>query len=116
MRIGSILILALSLVISCSKIDVKVDIVGNWLVQQDCDTCMMFEFDINENLIVSDLTEDEQDTFRYVAYQNSSIFIEDGVFNENYNLVFHDLDNLDILEFSITPIPEERNTILKRLK
>ena len=112
-----ILILTSILIISCSRTtEIGLDIIGEWLVvEQSCDSCLIFEFKSNDSLTVTK-TETGLTSSMYYHLNDSKIDIEYMDKLDEYNLKVYNKDEVEIIGFVISNIPEEYNTKLKRIQ
>ncbi len=103
--------------VSCDKSAIHdVDLIGDWKLtshtDSDKDSEIVFEFQHTGNLIIHD--NEYSDTLEYKILNDNSIRIKDESINDVYDIMTYTEDLIEIMGFSISPIPEEMNTLLKR--
>lgn len=117
MRILGSLVIFIGLILSCERTEIDgVDILGDWLVLQACDSCAIYKFSEHNDLIIREIGKSADETHcEYKLYRDNSIQI---ILNGNkgrYDIVAHSSDTIEIMGFSLSSLPMEMNTLLKRL-
>lgn len=102
--------------LSCEKSYLDdVDILGKWLLLGSCDSCATFEFEKNNNLTIHEIGNEHSNTYDYKLFRDNTIQIDYGTTKGRYDIINQSIDTIEIVGFSISGIPEEMNTLLKRL-
>jgi len=116
MKIAISILIIFGIIVSCEKtLDGGADLIGSWLVLQDCDSCAMFEFETKNNLIIHDLIENKSSSHDYRLLHDNIIQISYGDRKDRYDIKTHSIDTIEIIGFSLSTVPEEMNTLLKRI-
>jgi len=106
----------IGLILSCERTEVDgVDIIGKWLLIRDCDSCMTFKFEKDNNLIIHEIGRDYSTTHEYKLYRDNTIWINYLEIKGRYDVAAYSEDTIEIMRFTLSNIPEERNTLLKRI-
>jgi hypothetical protein len=103
--------------LSCEKITVDdEDLLGEWLVLRACDSCVIYEFKKNNILDIKEIgrSGDIYST-EYRLFRDRTIQLEYYETKGRYDIVLHSIDTVEILGFSISSLPMEMNTLLKRM-
>jgi len=90
-----------------------VEIIGKWLLIGNCFDCPIFEFVDQEKLIIHD--GDHWAEYNYKLYRNNTIEIDYGTQDGRYDIAVHTRDSIEIIGFTISGIPEDFDTLLKRI-
>lgn len=116
MRILVSFLVFIGIFLSCDRTYVDgVDLIGKWLLLRSCDSCVTFEFEKNNNLIIHEIGNEYSNSYEYELYRDNTIQIKYGTTNDRYDIITHSIDTIEIMGFSISGIPEEMNTLLKRM-
>ncbi len=109
-------IVFIGILFSCerSQIDYN-DLIGKWLVIAQCDSCTIFEFIDDQTLLFHNLIDDVTHTYEYKLYHDNTIQIKTELMDERYPIKRTGKDTLIIVGFMTSAVPEEMDTILKRL-
>ncbi|MCD4709365.1 MAG: hypothetical protein K8R52_00835 [Bacteroidales bacterium] len=104
------------LILSCERTAIDgVDLIGKWLVIRDCDSCVTYEFEKGNNLIIHQIGRDYSNSYEYKLYRDNTIQIDYRTTKDRYDIVVYSVDTIEIMGFTISGIPEEMNTLLKRM-
>ena len=111
-----LLILFNSLLIGCDRTSINdVDLIGEWLLLRSCDSCLIYEFDEDYKLFIRETNDESFYQYNYKFYTSKTI----GIFNEDYNGIhtinIYRRDSIEIMGFTLSGIPEEMNSLLKRI-
>lgn len=110
-----LIIVLLAIFTSCEKnnqTDNK--LIGKWLDKNTCDSCLIFEFKLDNELLIHELSEDSPDTLYYKLLKDDYIEI-DYIEKEEYKINYYSNDSIEIFGFSVSIIPENNSTILKKI-
>ena len=117
MRLLLLILFVLSLNMSCKKTSIHgVNIIGEWFViGDDCVKCMIYEFSEGNTLIFRHTeSSNYNDTANYDLHFNK-IEIEYLDKIDNYTVIKYSEDEIEIMGFTTSNIPEVINTRLKRI-
>lgn len=90
-----------------------VELLGRWQLIGICFDCPIFEFIDQEKLVIHD--GDHSNEYNYRLYYDNTIEIDFGTQDGRYDIVAYTIDSIEIIGFTISGIPEEFNTLLKRI-
>jgi hypothetical protein len=90
-------------------------LVGQWLDMNSCDSCLLFQFGNDHNMVIFYLSTSLSDTFQYLLSDNDLLQIGDP-WNSEYPVSYYTNDSIEIHGFTLSVIPENRSTVLKRIK
>lgn len=108
------IILVALCVISCEKSSNSLDLIGNWKWWRysELNPDVVFEFNQNDTLVI--FAEGDSSFYNYTFYSDNTIKIEYGTRVDRNEIIVYSNDSIEILEFTISGVPEERNTVLIR--
>jgi hypothetical protein len=90
-------------------------LIGKWLDVNTCDSCLIYDFINDNDLILNQLIESDDDTISYAWLGNNLVEI-DYYGKKEYTVEFFTNDSIKIIGFTLSIIPENNSTILKKIK
>ena len=117
MRTLLLLLLLGSFTLSCEKTSVDgVDLIGEWkwIANPEFDSNYIFEFVSSDTLVLHDVGINSS-SYGYELFRDNTIQIEYGTRIDRDEIITYTNDSIEIIGFTISGIPEDRNTILKRI-
>lgn len=113
-----IFLVILTLLYGCERfLDQYDNISGRWITVVFCDSCNIFEFNDDNQLIIRNINDGNIIEASYKFMNPDLIFIETPTESKEYPIYFHTSDSIEISEFKITDMYfHERKTLLKRIR
>ena len=107
----------IGVILSCERTEIDgVDLLGEWLVLRACDSCLIYDFKNDNELSIKEIGK-SGDIYpcKYRLYRDNTIQIELDGTKDRYDIATHSTDTIEIMGFSLSSLPMEMNTLLKRL-
>jgi len=123
MRTLTILMSFFSLIISCESDPTEKELnedesnylIGRWEKVNICDSCMLFDFLPNNELIRTYIDYNYVDTV-YYNYLGDDV-VQIGEIGENvYDIIVYTQDSIEIKDYRVTALALDFTTVLKRLE
>jgi hypothetical protein len=115
MRIPLLFSIVLVLLLACERTSVRgVNIIGEWYkIDVDCDSCMIFNFQNEGDLSIYIVESGANISLNYKLFYNK-IEIEYLDEIDTYDVIKYSRDEIEIVGFTTSNIPEEMDTRLVR--
>ena len=93
-----------------------VDLTGEWFIVGSCDSCLIYEFTDDGNLIIREPDYESIYRYKYKWFKAHTIkiFKDDGF--GIHSVRTYSKDSIEIMGFTLSSIFEERNSLLKRIR
>lgn len=109
--------MVIGITVSCESLFSEgFDITGKWQVQELRNPYFVFEFHENDTFSIHRLDLDSSYNYFYEYSNRDNTILIEYIEKEKYDIIVHSKEEFEIIGFSLSSIPEEMNTLLKKIQ